>query len=109
MLNKIIEGRYQTTSYEKSKYQKFTYRSIYVYKDNKGNIVKFEGNYFSEIENAVKDVVKYLKRNKIQGEYPLIFNSSALYLSAETNVEESVKEYLETYRDNIFTNYEFDI
>jgi len=109
MLNRIIDGRYQTTSYEKSKHQKLTYRSVYVYKDNKDNIVKFEGNYFSEIESVVKDVVKYLKRNKIEGEYPLIFNSSALYLSAETDVDEVVKEYLDTYRDNIFTNYEFDI
>ena len=103
MLNKIIEGRYQTTNYyQKNNYQKIKYRSLTIFKDSQGYIVKFVGNYFSEIQGAVEDAAKYLRKNNIEGEYDLIFNNSKLYVSKDSDVDLIVKEYLESYRDMIF-------
>ena len=106
MLKRIIEGRYNTTNYERCKYKKVRYRSIYVFKDQQGNLVKFEGNYFAEIEGAVQDAIRYLKHHNIRDEFVLYFNNAKINLTADSDANLIIDEYLATYRDRIFEEYD---
>lgn len=102
MLKRLAEGRYNTNDVEKDKYKKTRYRSVYVFKDEQKNVIRFEGNYFSEIEGAVQDVIRYLNAHNLEKNYILTFNNVKISICADSNADLLIHNYLNDYEEYLF-------
>ena len=110
MIKTMIAGRYNNTpSYGKSEYKKTRYRSIYLFRDEEKNLVKFEADYFTEVKSAVEDAIRYLKHHNIEYHHPLIFNNTTLYVSADSDADWVIEKYLKNYRKSIYAENKKDI
>ena len=69
-------------------------RNIIIRTDNQGKIIDFVAKPDAYINDAVRDVVKYLFFNNIEKEYVLHFNDIELIISSRSTVQNVVDEYL---------------
>ena len=60
---------------------------------NNGKVVKFEPTSWADISGCVRGIIRFLRKNKIDGEFVLRFNGKKLRMSRLSNPNELVNEY----------------
>lgn len=60
---------------------------------NNGKVVKFEPTAGADIYDCVKDIISFLRKHNVEGEFVLKFNDKKLNISKSSFVKEVVNQY----------------
>lgn len=70
-----------------------SFKGIYVYQDLVGKVEDFKVKNGVELEQAIKDVIKYLKLRNLRNKYTLIFNGVNLVVSVDCDINLAKNKY----------------
>ena len=73
--------------------QEIEFGDVIICVDKKGNIVNFEASCGGDIDDCVRDVIKFLRMKNLDNEYILEFNDEKLKVTRFSKVKDIVNEY----------------
>ena len=69
------------------------YKSFSVLVDGKGRCQKFEINVGQDVANGIYEIVNFLKKNKIKGDFVIRVNGKKIVLNKNSNPIDLVNEF----------------
>lgn len=69
------------------------YKSFSVLVDGKGRCQKFEINIGDDVANGIYEIVSFLKKNKIKGDFVLRINGKRIVVNKDSNPTNLVNEF----------------
>jgi len=69
------------------------YKSFSALVDSKGRYQKFEINIGDDVANGIYEIVKFLKKNKIKGDFVIRVNGKKIVLNKNSNPIDLVNEF----------------